>query len=80
MPQKPIIPNVLAQRYASETICGIWSEEGRIKLEREFWVAVLKAQSELGLPVSNTSIEAYTQAINKIDLSSIAQRESSLRA
>ena len=79
MPQKPVIPNVLAQRYASETICGIWSEEGRIKLEREFWVAVLKAQSELGLPVSNTSIEAYTQAINKIDLSSIAQRESSLR-
>ena len=51
MTEKPPIKNVLAQRYASHIICDIWSEEGRVKLEREFWVAVLKAQAELGLPI-----------------------------
>ena len=42
------IPNILAHRYASQTICDLWSESGRIVLEREFWIAVLKAQRELG--------------------------------
>ena len=44
-----MIPNVLAERYASPAISEIWSAEGRIILEREFWIAVMKAQKELGL-------------------------------
>ena len=28
---------------------GIWSAEGRIVLEREYWIAVMKAQQDLGL-------------------------------
>ncbi len=79
MPPKPPIQNVLAQRYASQTICEIWSEEGRIKLEREFWIAVLKAQLDLGLPISDESIRAYEDVKDSIDLSSIAKREASLR-
>ena len=63
MTEKPPIKNVLAQRYASHIICDIWSEEGRVKLEREFWVAVLKAQAELGLPIEPQSIEAYEKCI-----------------
>jgi len=39
-----MIPNVLAERYASTAITEIWSAEGRVKLEREFWIAVMKAQ------------------------------------
>ena len=79
MTEKPPIKNVLAQRYASHIICDIWSEEGRVKLEREFWVAVLKAQAELGLPIESQSIEAYEKCIENVDLSSIAKRESVLR-
>ena len=31
-----VIPNVLAERYASAAMKSIWSAEGRIILEREF--------------------------------------------
>lgn len=43
-----VIPNVLAERYASAAMKSIWSAEGRIVLEREFWIAVMKAQKDLG--------------------------------
>ena len=45
------IPNVLAGRYASDSMKAIWSAEGRIVLEREFWIAVMKAQKDLGLDI-----------------------------
>ncbi|MEE3234536.1 MAG: adenylosuccinate lyase [Candidatus Latescibacterota bacterium] len=79
MSPKPIIQNILAQRYASKTICDVWSETGKIKLEREFWIAVLKAQRDLGLQISDESISAYESVLESIDLSSIAQREVVLR-
>ncbi len=37
------IPNVLAERYASPAMKAIWSAHGRILLERDFWIAVMKA-------------------------------------
>ena len=46
-----VIPNVLAERYASAAMKSIWSAEGRIILEREFWIAVMKAQKDLGLDI-----------------------------
>jgi adenylosuccinate lyase len=45
------IPNVLAERYASPAMQAIWSAEGKVRLEREFWIAVMKAQKELGLDI-----------------------------
>ena len=56
------IPNILAERYASDAIREIWSPEGKIVLEREFWIAVLKAQQELGLEVPANAIAAYEKA------------------
>ena len=53
------IPNVLAGRYASSEIKAIWSEEGRIVLERRFWIAVMRAQRKLGLDVPEEGIRAY---------------------
>ena len=41
------IVNVLAQRYASNSLKEIWSGEGRIIMERDLWISVLKAQKEL---------------------------------
>jgi adenylosuccinate lyase len=54
-----VIPNVLAERYASPALQAIWSAEGRIVLEREFWIAVMKAQRDLGLDVPEEAIAAY---------------------
>ena len=73
------ITNVLALRYASETMRAIWSPRGRILMEREFWIAVLKAQRDLGLPVPAEVIADYERVKNQIDLESIRQRERVLR-
>ena len=54
------IANILSQRYASADIQDLWSETGRIKLEREFWIAVLKAQADLGLDIPAEAIEALS--------------------
>ena len=53
------IPNILAQRYASKAIRDIWSPSGKIKLEREYWIAVMKAQADLGLDIPQEAIKAY---------------------
>jgi len=70
-----MIPNILAERYSSAEMRNIWSPEGKIRFERELWIAVLKAQHELGLAVSPGAIEAYESVIDRVDLESIRQRE-----
>ena len=54
---------------------GIWSAEAKIVLERELWLAVLRAQSELGVDVPDGVVAAYEAVINQVDLASIAERE-----
>jgi len=70
-----MIPNVLAERYASSAISEIWSAEGRIVLEREFWIAVMKAQKELGIDIPQEAIDAYESVKNQVNLTSIMERE-----
>lgn len=70
-----MIPNVLAERYASPAISEIWSAEGRIILEREFWIAVMKAQKDLGLDIPQEAIDAYEAVKNQVNLASIMERE-----
>ncbi|TVR54173.1 MAG: adenylosuccinate lyase [Puniceicoccaceae bacterium] len=75
---KPQIENVLAQRYASDAMCRIWSPEGRVVMERDLWIAVLKAQRELGLAVPEGAVAAFEQVRERVDLASIARREAEL--
>ncbi|MCF6269692.1 MAG: adenylosuccinate lyase [Melioribacteraceae bacterium] len=69
------ITNVLAERYASEGMKNIWSPEGRIVLEREWWIAVMKAQSELGLDIPPEAIARYEKVKKNVNLDSIDRRE-----
>ncbi len=69
------LPNVLASRYASSSMTDIWSPEGKIVLERRLWIAVLRAQSELGVAIPDGVVEAYEQHVGDVDLASIAARE-----
>ncbi len=50
-------PNVLSQRYATDEMNAIFSEKGRILLERDLWIAVLKAQKDLGLNIPDEAID-----------------------
>jgi adenylosuccinate lyase len=69
------VPNVLANRYASAELARLWSPEHKITLERGLWIAVLRAQEDLGVDVPDGVVEAYEEVIGKVDLASIAARE-----
>ena len=69
------IANVLATRYASPAMRSIWSAEGRILLERELWIAVMKAQRDLGLDIPEEALSAYERVKHEIHLDSISARE-----
>jgi len=69
------IPNVLAERYASSALTNIWSASGRIVLEREFWIAVMKSQQDLGLDIPSEAIAAYEAVKDQVNLDSIMERE-----
>lgn len=69
------IPNVLAERYASAPMKAIWSPAGRIAIERDYWIAVMKAQRDLGLAIPAAAISAYEKVKAQIDLASIDARE-----
>ncbi|MET3962246.1 adenylosuccinate lyase [Marmoricola sp. OAE513] len=69
------VPNVLATRYAAADLAAIWSPEHKIVLERQLWIAVLKAQKDLGIDVPDGVVEAYEAVVDQVDLDSIAARE-----
>ncbi|MDI6102853.1 adenylosuccinate lyase [Actinoplanes sp. NEAU-A12] len=69
------IPNVLAARYASADLVTLWSPEEKIRMERKLWLAVLKAQRDLGVDVPEGAVEAYEAVLDRVDLESIAARE-----
>jgi len=69
------VPNVLATRYAAPDLVDIWSPEHKIVLERRLWIAVLRAQKDLGVDVPDGVVEAYEAVVDKVDLDSIAARE-----
>ncbi len=71
--------NVLALRYASGPIKAIWSDRGKVRYLRQFWVAEMRAQQKLGIPIPDEDIEAYEYVIDGIDLESIADRELTLK-
>ncbi|WP_268884969.1 adenylosuccinate lyase [Lolliginicoccus suaedae] len=73
-PKRPV-PNVLATRYASAGMTHVWSPENKIVLERQLWIAVLRAQQKLGIDVPAGVIESYEAVVDQVDLASIAQRE-----
>ncbi|QDY75697.1 adenylosuccinate lyase [Streptomyces qinzhouensis] len=72
---KPRIPNVLAGRYASTELAALWSPERKVRLERQLWLAVLRAQRDLGIEVPEAALADYERVIDQVDLGSIAERE-----
>ncbi|MEX2054290.1 MAG: adenylosuccinate lyase [Candidatus Colwellbacteria bacterium] len=69
------IADVLAQRYASPEMLDIWSDETKIKLERELWIRVAERQRRYGLDISGFQTAAYRAVVDRVDLESIARRE-----
>ncbi len=69
------IPNVLATRYASPELVALWSPEEKIRMERRLWLAVLRAQRDLGVPRPRRGGRGVRAVLDQVDLASIAERE-----
>nr|WP_209311089.1 adenylosuccinate lyase [Streptomyces spiramenti] len=65
----------MAGRYASEELARLWSPEHKVVLERRLWLAVLRAQRDLGIPVPEDAPGDYERVVDQVDLASIAERE-----
>jgi adenylosuccinate lyase len=72
---KPVLPDVLAARYASGPMVDLWSPENKVRLERRLWVAVMDAQRALGVDIPAEAIDDYRAVVDKVDLASIESRE-----
>lgn len=66
---------MLASRYASAEMVEIWSPKAKVIAERRLWLAVLRAQAELGVPVPDAAVADYERVLDDVDLDSIAARE-----
>lgn len=69
----------LATRYASEFMLRQFSQEERIKTWRKLWVALARAQHELGLPVSAEQVKELEEHIEPIDFEAAARKEREIR-
>ena len=67
--------DVLAERYASPAMVAIWSARGKVVLEREYWIAVMRAQRELGVDIPEAAFAAYERVKDDVDLDGIRERE-----
>ncbi len=70
---------MLAGRYASTAMTGIWSPRAKVVAERRLWLAVLRAQIQLGAAVPERVLADYEKVLDDVDLVSIEARERSLR-
>ncbi len=67
--------NILSKRYATSEMNRIFSEEYKIVLERDFWIAVMKAQKNAGVKIPDDVIRKYEKAKENIDFKLIEKIE-----
>jgi adenylosuccinate lyase len=72
-------PNVIATRYATKEMVAIFDPINKIIAERKFWITVLRLQKKAGLPITDSDVSSYENAINNVDLTSIERREKQSR-
>jgi len=70
-----VIPNVLANRYATKEMVAIFDPINKIIAERKFWITILRLQKAGGLSITDSEIASYEKVVEKVDLSSIEKRE-----
>ena len=69
----------LSSRYASEYMLSLFSQDTRIKTWRKLWIALAKAEHELGLPITQAQVEELEAHLDEIDYECAAQREKEVR-
>lgn len=75
----PSFDNVLVTRYASQEMSRLWSSQTRYGLWRRLWLALARAEHELGLPISQDQVEEMAAHLDDIDFPKVADYEKKLR-
>ena len=76
---KPIYESPLSSRYASDEMQYIFSPDKKFSTWRKLWIALARAEMELGLPVTQEQIDEMEAHITDIDYELAAQKERELR-
>ena len=71
--------DVIVKRYASEEMTQIFSQERRIILWRELWIALAEVQRELGLSITKTQVDEMKSGKAKINWKYAEQVEAEIR-
>ena len=69
----------LSSRYASDEMLYLFSADKKFTTWRRLWVALARAEMELGLPVTQEQLDELEAHINDIDYEKAAQWEKKLR-
>ena len=69
----------LASRYASDFMTALFSPRKRVETWRRLWVALARAEHELGLPISEAQIAELEAHVSDIDFAFAADREKEVR-
>ena len=69
----------LSSRYASDEMLYLFSADKKFTTWRKLWVALARAEMELGLPVTQEQVDELEAHINDIDYQRAAEWEKKLR-
>ena len=69
----------LSSRYASPYMLRLFSADTRYQTWRRLWVALARAEMELGLPVTEQQVNELQEHITDIDYDCVRQREKEVR-
>ncbi len=69
----------LASRYASEFMLHLFSADMRIQTWRRLWVALARAEQQLGLPITQQQVDELAAHVTDIDYDMAAAREKEVR-
>ncbi len=69
----------LSSRYASRYMLELFSQKTRIVTWRKLWVALARAEMELGLPITQEQVAELQAHVEDIDFERAAQREKEVR-
>ena len=76
---KDIYESPLASRYASKEMLRLFSPDKKFTTWRRLWIALARAEMELGLPITQAQIDEMEREKDNIDYELAARKEKELR-
>ena len=69
----------LGTRYASGEMISLFSQDTRYRTWRELWTALARAESRLGLPITQEQVDELSRNTRNIDYECVREREEKVR-